>query len=75
MNNKKATNWYQREKLKGKFSRERLEERLNYLLRKKEKIIEFNKPEKWQYYRKSPPDTSNIDKEIEEIQQQLYQFS
>ncbi len=73
MSNKKATNWFQREKFKGTLTREKLEERLNYLLRKKDIIIEFNKPERWQYYRKSPPDTSNLDKEIENIKQQLYQ--
>ena len=72
--NKKATNWFQREKLKGTLNREKLEERLNYLVRKKDKIIEFNKTEKWQYYRKPIPDTSNIDKEIENIKQQLYQI-
>ncbi len=71
--NKKAINWFQREKFKGTLTREKLKERLNYLSRKKDKIIEFNKPEKWQYYRKSPPDTLNLDKEIENIKQQLYQ--
>jgi len=69
-----STNWFQREKLKGEFSIEKLKERLNYLLRKRDKIIEFNKPQPYEYYRKTAPDTSYLDKEIEEIKKQLYNF-
>ena len=67
-------NWYEREKLKGTLDKEKMEERLNFLLRKKNKIIEFHKPQRWQYYRKSPPDVSKLEEEIEKIRQQLYQF-
>ena len=74
MRYKISTNWFQREKLKGEFSKEKLEERLNYLLRKRDKIIEFNKPQPYEYYRKAPVDISNLDKEIEDIKQQLYNF-
>ena len=74
MSYKISTNWFQREKLKGEFSKEKLEERLNYLLIKKEKIIEFNKSKPYEYHRKEPVDISYLDKEIEDIKQQLYNF-
>jgi len=67
-------NWYEREKLKGTLDKEKMEERLSFLLKKKNKIMEFYKPQRWQYYRKPRPDMSKIDEEIEKIQQQLYSF-
>ncbi len=73
MSYKTSTNWFQREKLKGEPSKEKLEERLNYLIRKRDKIKTITDRQPWQY-NYEPVSLEGLDREIEKIKQQLYSF-